>query len=63
MPTSPYLTKAEAAEYLRITEKALSRLVEDRRIRALQPGGRRGRYFFTRADLDAYMNQRVLEAS
>ena len=48
----PWLTIAEAADYLRVSERTVDRLVARRRLRSSTIGRRR---LVSRDDLDAYM--------
>jgi excisionase family DNA binding protein len=50
--SSPWLTVAEAAEYLRTSERTLQRMMNRRRIRTSAVGRRR---LLHRDDLDAFM--------
>lgn len=54
--SSPYLTAAETAAYLRTTIQAIYGLVKRGRIRPMP--GRPGRLLFKRQDLDEYLNGR-----
>jgi excisionase family DNA binding protein len=53
---SPYLTVAEAAEYLRTTVQGIYSLVKRRRLKPMP--GRPGRLLFTREALDGYLGTR-----
>lgn len=54
--TSPYLTCAEAASYLRSTVQGVYALVKRGKIRPMP--GRPGRLLFTKHALDNYLNSR-----
>jgi excisionase family DNA binding protein len=52
--TSPYLTAAEAAAYIRSTVQGIYALVKRGRVKPMP--GRPGRLLFTREALDKYLN-------
>jgi excisionase family DNA binding protein len=54
--TSPYLTAAEAAAYLRTTVQGIYSLVKRGRLKPMP--GRPGRLLFTRDALDSYLTGR-----
>ena len=53
---SPYLTAAEAADYIRSTVQGIYALVKRRKVRPMP--GRPGRLLFTREALDGYLEGR-----
>lgn len=58
---SELLTLAQAAAYLKVHPRTLTRLVEAGRVPYLNvsSGDQRRRFRFTRADLDAYLTRRA----
>lgn len=53
---SPWLTVEPAADYLGMTSDALRKLAQRQRIKHHQPNGERGRLYFARKDLDAWVS-------
>lgn len=53
--TSRWLTIPAAADYLGLTQQAVRKLIDRRRIEKHQPSGKRGRILIRRADLDRYL--------
>lgn len=60
-PADPLLDVAGAAEYLSVRESFVRRLVKERRITVVRPGGRLVR--FRQSDLDAFIADSTSEAA
>lgn len=56
-----YLTKTEAAEYMRISIAALERLMRQGLPHMKLAEGRRGRVLFRRADVDAWLETKIVK--
>ena len=53
-----WMTTAEVAEYLRVTDETVRRWIRAGEIAVLDLGGRRGGYRIRRADLDTFVSER-----
>lgn len=54
-PGDGWLSAQDAAAYAGVSVDTLERAVRDGALRSAQPGGRRGRRLFERAELDAWL--------